>query len=101
MAVKVFPWGLYVPENKEKTSEKETEIASIPEKVVIHLHQHTGAPCSPLVQAGDKVLVGQKIGDIDAFCSAPVHSSVSGEVVVIESRLNFTGTQVLSVVIKS
>ncbi len=101
MAVKVFPRGLYVPENKEKTSKKATEVASVPEEVVIHLWQHTGAPCNPLVQVGERVLVGQKIGDTDAFCSAPVHSSVSGEVIAIEPRLHFTGNQVLSVIIKS
>jgi electron transport complex protein RnfC len=53
---------------------------------VIPLHQHTGAPCEPLVKKGDRVLVGQKIGESKAYVSAPVHSSVSGTVVAVEPR---------------
>ena len=52
----------------------------LPEKVRIPLSMHIGAPCSPLVKNGDSVTVGQKIGDTDAFMSAPIHSSVSGKV---------------------
>lgn len=52
----------------------------LPEKVRIPLSMHIGAPCSPLVKKGDSVTVGQKIGDTDAFMSAPIHSSVSGKV---------------------
>lgn len=52
----------------------------LPKVVKLPLSQHMGAPCSPLVKVGDEVLVGQKIGDTDAFMSAPIHSSVSGTV---------------------
>ena len=52
----------------------------IPDKVVIPMLQHMGAPCNLLVQVGETVTVGQKIGDTDAFLSVPVHSSVSGTV---------------------
>ena len=51
-----------------------------PEQVFIPLSQHIGAPCAPLVKKGDRVLVGQKIGDTDARLTVPVHSSVSGTV---------------------
>jgi electron transport complex protein RnfC len=44
------------------------------------LSQHIGAICKPLVNKGDTVEAGQKIGDTDAFVSAPVHSPVSGKV---------------------
>ncbi|MCQ2464996.1 MAG: electron transport complex subunit RsxC [Oscillospiraceae bacterium] len=52
----------------------------VPAYVKIPMSMHMGAPCTPLVKKGDTVLVGQKIGDTDAFFSAPVHSSVSGTV---------------------
>ena len=57
-----------------------TEVMPTPDIVKISMSQHIGAPCKPLVQKGDTVKVGQKIGDTDAFVSAPIHSSVSGTV---------------------
>lgn len=94
-----FKGGLHPPENKTSTFSRPIEEASLPPEVVIHLHQHTGVPCSSLVEKGDKVLAGQKIGDSDAFISAPVHSSVSGEVIAVEPRFHFTGVRLMSVVI--
>jgi electron transport complex protein RnfC len=44
------------------------------------LSQHIGAPCQAIVKKGDQVMAGQKIGDSDAFVSAPVHSPVNGKV---------------------
>ncbi len=52
----------------------------LPAKVRIPMSMHIGAPCSPIVKKGDLVTVGQKIGDTEAFMSAPIHSSVSGKV---------------------
>ena len=48
----------------------------------------------------DRVKTGQKIGSSDAFVSAAIFSSVDGEVIAIEPRPYFTGTNVNSVVIK-
>jgi electron transport complex protein RnfC len=50
------------------------------------LSQHLGAVCKPLVKKADTVQAGQKIGDRDAFVSAPVHSPVSGKVKEIALR---------------
>ncbi len=55
----------------------------LPAKVSIPMSMHIGAPCEPLVKKGDTVTVGQKIGDTDAFMSAPIHSSVSGKVTAV------------------
>ncbi|MBA7665063.1 Proton-translocating ferredoxin:NAD(+) oxidoreductase complex subunit C [subsurface metagenome] len=44
------------------------------------LSQHTGAVCRPLTRKGNTVQAGQKIGDSDAFVSAPVHSPITGKV---------------------
>ena len=97
-----FPGGIHAPHSKERTEHVPIRQASTPQTVVIPLLQHTGAPCEPLVKKGDRVLVGQKIGDSKAFVSAPVHSSVSGTVAAVEPRLHpALCRDVLSVVIES
>ena len=55
----------------------------VPAEVVLPMQQSIGAPCTPLVQKGDTVKVGQKIGDSDAFVSVPIHASVSGTVTAV------------------
>ena len=85
-----FRGGIHPPHYKEATEKLAVEKAIEPSKVVIPLQQHIGAPCEPIVQVGDKVQVGQKIGEAKGFVSAPVHSSVSGEVKQI-ARLNTAG----------
>lgn len=72
----------------KNTADCETEIMPIPDVVKISMSQHIGAPCNPLVEKGDAVKVGQIIGGTDAFVSAPIHSSVSGTVVRIETQRN-------------
>lgn len=62
------------------TQDFKTVRLPLPKTVVIPMVMNMGAPCTPFVKPGDSVLVGQKIGDTDAFMSVPVHSSVSGTV---------------------
>lgn len=75
----------------KRTAEMESVVMPAPEMVVIPMQQHIGAPCKPTVKAGDNVLVGQVIGDTDAFVSAPIHSSISGKVKSIGSILLSNG----------
>ncbi len=49
------------------------------------MSQHAGAPAQPLVEVGEKVLAGQKVGEVEARITAPVHSPVSGTVSAIDS----------------
>jgi len=70
-------------------------------EMVFPLTQHLGAPCQPLVNIGDKVLIGEKIGDNEAFVCAPVHSSVSGVVKDIRSHLTVGGAMVNSIIIEN
>lgn len=97
---KLFFGGIHPADKKALTCHKEDVISIDPQYVVIPLSQHIGAPCKPLVMVGDRVLIGQKIGDNDGLC-APVHASVSGTVVGIEPRLHVNGSQVLSIIIKN
>jgi len=81
----LFYGGVHPQYNKEMST-KDIDLHTItPKQVVIPMQQHIGAPCTPLVKVGDHVLLGQKIGDGEGLC-VPVHSSVSGTVVAIESR---------------
>ena len=92
--------GVHPPSNKIAATMKIFP-GPYPETVVIPLIQHIGAPCEPLVEIHDRVLIGQKIGDSEAYVSAPVHSSVSGEVTGIIDYHHPTGVEVLSVQILS
>jgi electron transport complex protein RnfC len=85
MRAKTFPHGIHPPEFKDSTVEKAIESLPPPEKVVIPLLQHFGKPAKPLVQKGDQVLLGQKIGEAQTLFSASVHSSVSGKIISVDN----------------
>ncbi len=94
----LFFGGIHPKFNKEMSTTVTTFHSITPKQVVIPLVQHIGAPCQSLVQVGDKVLRGQKIGDGEGLC-VPVHASVSGTVVAIEPRPHTSGRLVNSIVI--
>jgi len=77
--------------HRKNTENSQTEEFPLPAKVKIPLSMTMGAPCMPLVKAGDIVKVGQKIGDSDAAFSVPVHSSVSGTVTAISDYRTASG----------
>lgn len=93
--------GVHPSERKEFTEHLPLVRFPEPEEVVIPLSMHAGAPANPVVQVGDTVKVGQKIGEAAAFISSPIHSSVSGTVVAIEPHGHATRGECLSVVIRS
>ncbi len=72
-----------------------------PEKVVLPMQQHIGAPCEPVVKIGDEVKVGQLIGDTDKFVSAPIYASVSGKVTAIGDVKLANGSMSKAVTIES
>lgn len=72
-----------------------------PEKVVLPMQQHIGAPCEPVVKVGDEVKVGQLIGDTDKFVSAPIYASVSGKVTAIGDVKLANGSMSKAVTIES
>ena len=93
-----FFGGVHPHDMKAATNEKAIEQLPAPAQVVIPMSQHFGAPCTPLVKAGDHVKVGQKIGEFRGL-GAPIHASVSGTVKVVEPRPYSMGGNVMSVVI--
>lgn len=71
--------GIRLPHRKN-TENCETVELSCPERVVVSMSQHIGAPAEPTVSVGDEVKVGTKIGDADLRMTCPIHASVSGRV---------------------
>ena len=96
-----FLGGIHVKEHKELSNGSEITPMPAPAEVKLSLSQHGGAPAKLLVAKGDTVKVGQVIAEAGGFVSAPVHSSVSGEVVSIEKYLTAPGMTVDAVVIKN
>ena len=97
---RLFFGGIHPKYNKEMSTRVTSFHSITPKAVIIPLSQHIGAPCTPLVQVGDKVLKGQKVGDGEGLC-VPVHASVSGTVVAIEPRPHTSGRMVNSIVIEN
>ena len=94
-----FKGGVHPPQSKN-TMECATIKMDIPEKVVLPMQQHIGAPCKAVVKKGDTVKVGQVIGTSDAYVSVPVHSSVSGTVTAVTERIISGSRPVVCVEIK-
>lgn len=95
-----FFGGIHPPYQKELSSEAQLDVSFSPKTVAVPMLQHIGVPCTPLVQVGDIVKKGQKIGDGQGLC-VPVHASVSGKVTAIEPRRHPSGQDILSVVIEN
>ena len=96
----LFFGGIHPKYNKEMSTQVTTFHTIEPKVLVIPMQQHIGAPCTPLVQVGDKVRKGQKIGDGEGLC-VPVHASVSGTVIAVEPRPHTSGRMVNAVVIEN
>jgi electron transport complex protein RnfC len=99
VTVRSFRGGVHPPDRKEGSASRPIERAPIPDRVVLPMSQHLGAPCQPLVAKGDRVKRGQVVGAIDALVSAPVHSPVAGEVTDVALALTPAGVRTMCVTI--
>ena len=82
--MKTFAMGGVHPNDNKISTHAAIEQFPLPKQVVVLMNQHLGAPATPIVNKGDKVKVGQLIGEAQAFMCANVHSPVSGTVAKIE-----------------
>ncbi|MCE5194908.1 MAG: electron transport complex subunit RsxC [Nitrospiraceae bacterium] len=96
-----FKGGIHPPDNKALTADRSIEKAGVPMRVVMHMSQHIGAPCKPVVSIYQDVKKGELIGEPTAFVSSPIHSSVSGKVIAISEFPSITGKMINSVVIEN
>ena len=101
MGLKTFKGGVHPYEGKELA--KDAPIVEVLPKgdLVYPLSQHIGAPASPIVAKGDRVLKGQKIAEAGGFVSSPIYASASGTVKAIEPRRVAVGDMVNSIVIEN
>lgn len=101
MAALTFKRGVHPPDQKSFTRDKPIKVLKPIGLLVYPMIQHIGAPCKPIVKRGDKVLVGQKIGESEAFVSSPIFASVSGTVKAIKDMAHPNGFKVQSIIIEN
>lgn len=75
--------GLRLDTNKARSTRLALRAATVPERLLLPLDQHAGAPAIPIVNPGDAVLMGQPIAAPHGDISAWLHSPVSGVVVSV------------------
>ncbi|MBL7087164.1 MAG: electron transport complex subunit RsxC [Candidatus Cloacimonetes bacterium] len=92
MRAKTFKGGVHPHDFKYLSNKVPIEDFPAPDKVIIHLSQHIGAPSNPIVKVGDFVKKGQKISEADGFVSIPMHSPISGKIVKIGNYPHPLGT---------
>ncbi len=97
-----FKGGVKPPTNKTQSVSLPIAVAPLPSRLVVPLHQSIGGTPRPVVQAGDKVLKGQLIGEADGWISAAVHAPTSGTVLEVAMHVqpHPSGLDALCVVIE-
>lgn len=101
MGLATFKGGIHPYDGKDISKERPIKTIQPKDELVFLMSQHIGAPAAPVVKPGDRVLMGQIIGEASAFISANVVSSVSGTVKAIEPRLAVSGDMVNAVIIEN
>lgn len=98
-----FKGGIHPYDGKDLSKDKPMKPVKPGEnsEMVYPLSQHIGAPAVPVVAKGDRVLKGQLIAEAAGFVSANVHSSVSGTVKMIDTRLTVTGNKSMAIIIEN
>lgn len=98
-----FHGGIHPPENKRQSTGGPIQVAPIPEKLIVPLSQHIGAPSETIVSVGDRVLKGQVISEAIGRISVNVHAPSSGVIEAIEPRPvpHMSGMSAPCVVIKT
>lgn len=101
MGLLTFKGGVHPNDGKSLAKDKAIVELRPQGNLVYPLSQHIGAPATPVVKKGDRVLKGQVIAEAGGFVSAPIHASVSGTVKAIEPHVNPTGAKVNCIVIEN
>jgi electron transport complex protein RnfC len=97
MSLKTFPGGVHPHDNKHYSKASQITVMPIPEKVIIPLSQHIGAPANPVVQVGDEVKTGQVIAEAGGFVSIPHHATIRGKVTKIDLFPHPVGTNQMAI----
>ena len=98
---KAFFGGIHPDDMKAATNGKAIYQLPAPQQVVIYLGRPGEEPCTPLIQTGNRVKLGQRIGETVSRWGVDVYASVSGIVTAVEPRLHAAGGDVPAVVIQN
>ncbi len=99
--IRNFRGGVHPQDRKHLSRDKAIEVLPVPQRLIVPLSQHVGAPCDPIVSPGDPVKKGQKIGEARGFVSAPIHAPTSGKVVKISDFPHPLGRSLPAIEIES
>lgn len=83
--------GVHPHDNKQYSAHQPITECPLPQKAIIPLVQHIGAPAQPVVEKGQKVKVGELLAKAGGFVSANIHSPFSGTITKIDSTLDAWG----------
>ncbi|MCB5259570.1 MAG: electron transport complex subunit RsxC [Candidatus Cloacimonetes bacterium] len=101
MQLKTFPGGIHPHDQKHFSKDAAISILPTPNRVIIHLSQHIGAPSAPIVEVGEVVLKGQTIAEATGFVSLAQHASISGKISKIGKFMHPTGVMSTAIEITS
>ena len=98
-----FHGGVKPATNKAASTTSPIAKAPLPARLVVPLHQSLGSPAMALVEPGQHVLKGERIGAAGGRLSAAIHAPTSGVVRAVEPALvpHASGLRELSVIIES
>lgn len=94
-------YGVHIPGEKKHLYDQELTSYLEPKRVYIPLTNHVNHSLKALVNIGDYVKMGQKVGERGDNIYAALHASVSGNVVAIEQHLHRSGKMVDCIVIEN
>ena len=96
-----FERGIHPKYNKEIASGKAITQANLPQRIVVPVSQHIGAPAKAEVIIGDEVKKGQVLAEAGGFVSSNVHAPTSGTVSMVKDTPGPVGGKVPAVEITS
>jgi len=79
--------GVHPEGRKELSADRAIRVLPLPKRLFVPLQQHIGAPATPVVQVGDRVLKGQLLAAGQGMISAPVHAPSSGVITALGDYL--------------
>jgi len=96
-----FRGGIHPRYAKELASDAAIEHLPPPDRAIVHLSQHIGAPATAVVKKKQEVKKGDVVGEAAGFVSVPVHAPISGKVTDVGLYPHPFGSMQEAVVIES
>ncbi len=96
-----FRGGVHPPHSKGRTESQPIEALPLPDKVILPVSQHIGAPAKVAVSKGDVVRRGDLVAENGGFVSASIHASISGTVTAVAENPHPLGKSVIAVEIEN